>query len=128
MSPKELEEIKARHHGNEFNTCDGCVANLEDELVDYPCEAFRLVAEVERLRGHVCPAGPPSLELVMLRGEEAQLRAEVERLRAVVRVVESEHYRVFSPEEPPEGGCICMAYPCPELEALDAVAALGGEE
>ena len=54
----------------------------------------------------------------------AVARAEVERLRGVVRVVESEHYRVFSPEEPPEGGCICMAYPCPELEALDVLAAL----
>ncbi len=53
MSPKELEEIKARHHGNEFNTCDGCVANLEDELVDYPCEAFRLSPQGERLRGVV---------------------------------------------------------------------------
>ncbi len=71
-----------------------------------------------------CPPDPDGYLRRSFWVEEAVARAEVERLRGVVRVVESEHYRVFSPEEPPEGGCICMAYPCPELEALDVLAAL----
>ncbi|MHB8311839.1 MAG: hypothetical protein ACYDD0_00835 [Candidatus Dormibacteria bacterium] len=53
--------------------------------------------------------------------DTAQVLAEVERLRGVVAVMQSEHYRVFSPMEPEGGGCICEADDCPELEALAAL-------
>lgn len=45
MNEEEFAAIKARHHGNAFNTCEGCLGNLEERMADNDCDVFEWIGQ-----------------------------------------------------------------------------------